>query len=60
MSALQGIAKAEDDTLAMDHHCLPAGSYHSTTLLVERSDMFLTPGKAIWAGFGWRSVEGSH
>lgn len=37
MLPLQGAAKVEDDTLPMDHHCLPAGNYYSSTLLVERA-----------------------
>lgn len=37
MLLLQGATKVEDDTLPVDHHCLLAGNYHSTTLLVERA-----------------------
>lgn len=47
---LQGTAQVQDP-LPMDHHCLQAGDYYPTTLLVG-SALFLTPGKAIWVGFG--------
>jgi len=51
---LQGTAEGEDDTLPMDRHCLLAGDYYFTTLLVQScgSALFLTPGKAIRVAFG--------
>lgn len=47
---LQGTAQVKDP-LPMGHHYLQAGDYYPTTLLVG-SALFLTPGKAIWVGFG--------
>lgn len=48
---LQGTAQVKEDPLPMDHHCLQAGDYYPTILLVG-SALLLTPGKAVWVGFG--------